>query len=187
MRHAFSRSSRATLLLVGALVFSACSGSVNFSFGGQTPAEAAVELIEGEAMGQRLGIDQLTNAVCVEPPDTEVGTVFPCTADSAGYAVVFDVELETEDRIFAAPTNVVEARLLAGYATSAVQALNDSNGFTLPEDVIDCGGTSIVLDADSQMICTLTDPENGAEYDAVLTVSDTDSGTFDVEIVDAAT
>ena len=186
MGHNLSRSPRAAVLLVGALVFSACSGSVNFSFGGQSPAEAAVELIEGAAMAQRLGIDLLTNVVCTDPPDTEVGTVFSCTADSAGNAVAFEVELEAEDRIFAAPSNVVEARRLTDYATSAVQALNDSNGFTLPEDAIDCGDASIVLDADSQMICTLTDPDNGTLYDAVLTVSDTDSGAFDVEIVDAA-
>jgi len=172
------------MLMVGALVFSACSGSASFSFGGQTPAEVAVDLIEGDAMAQRLGIDGLTSAMCEDPPDTEPGTVFPCTAQSAGKTVEFEVELEVDDRIFAAPTNVVDARFLGDYETSAVQALNDANGFTLPVDSIDCGDSSVVLDTDNLMICTLTDPENGTVYDAVLTVLDTNIGAFDVEIVE---
>ncbi len=172
------------LVLAVVLFSSACSGSVDFSFGGQTPAEAAVELIEGDEMAQQLDIGVITEAVCEDPADTEVGTVFTCTATNEGETVEFDVELEPDDRIFASPTNVVDQSFLVDYATSAVQSLNSANGFTLPDDAIDCGDRTVVLDADRQMTCKLTDPDSGIEYDAVLTVTDTESGSFSVEIRD---
>ena len=181
-----SRSAVPAILVAVALLVSACSGSVEFSFGGQTPAEAAIELIEGDEMALRLGIDDLTGAVCDDPPDREIGTVFNCTATSGGKTVEFDVELEAEDRIFAGPTNVVDRTVLGNYATSAVRSLNSANGFELPDDAIDCGTQTVVLDSDRQMICTLTDPDNGDLYDAVLTVRDTEQGTFAVEIVERA-
>lgn len=171
----------ATLLVV--LFSTACSGSVSFSVGGQSPSEAAIELIEGDAMAQRLGIDDITGATCDEPTSEDVGTIFRCTATSDAKTVEFDVEIEGDDRIFAGPTNVVDKNLLPDYEVSAVQSLNDANGFGLPEDAIDCGERTVVLDAERTMICELTVPETGEVFDAAITVSDTELGSFSVEIV----
>jgi len=167
----------AALLLAGA-----CSGSVSFSVGGESPAEAAVDLIEGDAMAQRLGLDDISDAVCDEPAEEEVGVIFECTATSGGNTIEFDVEIEAEDRIFAGPTNVVDGALLPDYEVSAVQSLNAANGFSLPDDAMDCGDRTVVLDAERTMICTITEPETGTVYDAALTVSDTETGAFSVEI-----
>lgn len=169
-----------------ALILGACSGSVEFSFGGQTAAEAAVDLIEGDAMAQRLGLDMLASASCDDPVDDNVGTVFMCTADSQGETVTFDVTIEDDDRIFAAPTNVVGREFLVDYERSAVAALNNENDFTFTDNAMDCGDQSVVLDADRQMWCALTFEETGTVYDAALTVRDTELGTFSVEIVDVA-
>lgn len=166
-----------------ALLATACGGSVSFSVGGQSPSEAAVELIEGDAMAQRLGIDDITGAMCDEPTSEDVGTIFRCTATSDAKTVEFDVEIEADDRIFAGPTNVVDKDLLADYEVSAVQSLNDANGFGLPEDAMDCGERTVVLDAERTMICALTEPETGEVFDAALTISDTEVGAFAVEIL----
>ena len=178
---------RLACLLVGfAVVASACSGSVDFSFGGQTPAEAAVDLIEGEAMAQRLGIGPITQAVCQDPVDQEVGTSFPCTAQSGGMTVDFSVVLEEDDRIFAGPTNVVDSFALTRLETVAVQELNRQNGFTLPQDALECGDGSVILDPNQQMTCALTDPDSGTVFDALVTVTNTDTGDFNIEIVGEA-
>lgn len=180
------RFARTAVVLFLALVASSCSGSVEFSFGSQTPADAAVELIESDGMAQRLMLDSITGAICEDPADEEDGTVFPCTATSGGETIEFDVTLEPEDRIFAAPTNVVAATFMGDYATAAVQALNSENGFTLPEGSMDCGTESIVLDAKREMTCQLTNPDEGVVYDAVLTVRDVNLGTFGVVIAGIA-
>lgn len=174
----------AGLAVVGG-IGAACSGSVNFSVGGESPAEAAVGLIEGEAMAQRLGIGAITDAVCDDPGVEEVGTVFGCTAISDGKTVEFEVEIEAQDRIFAGPTNVVDRGLLPDYERSAVESLNAANDLSLPVDAMDCGGRSVVLDAQRTMICELTDSESGVVYNAALTVADTATGAFSVEVLDA--
>ena len=175
----------ATLAVV-ALAASACSGSFEFSVGGQSLTEAAVELIEGDAMRQRLNVEPITDATCVEPATEEVGVVFECQALSAGTEIQFEVELESETQIFASPVNVVEASLVNAYATSAVDALNAENDFTLAAGSLDCGSRSVVLDADNKMYCLLDDPATNTQYDVELTVRDLDRAQFGVQIVGVA-
>ena len=165
---------------------SACTGSVDISFGGKTPAEAAVELIEGDTMAEQLGVGPIADAVCQAPLNQDVGTVFTCTAQSEGQTMNFDVVLEEDDRIFAGPTNVIDSAALPLLETAAAQELKSQNGFALTEDAMDCGDSSVILDANQQMPCALTNPDNGVVFDAVVTVTDTETGTFDVEIVGEA-
>lgn len=173
-------------LVLLAVVVSACTGSVDISFGDQTPAEAAVDLIEGDAMAQRLGVGPITEAVCQDPLNEDVGTVFTCTSQSEGQSINFDVLLEEDDRIFAGPTNVMDSLALTRLEAVAVQELNGQNNFTLPEAAMECGDRSVILDANQQMTCALTDPETGVVFDALVTVTDTAAGTFDVQIVGEA-
>jgi len=174
------------MMLAVVLALGACSGSVEFSFGGETASEAAVDLIEGDAMAQRLKIAAITNAVCEDPAVEEVGTVFGCTAESDGTTVLFEVEIEEGDRIFAAPTNVVDESFIAEYEASAVEALNRAEGFTLAAADLDCGDVSVVLDENSQMFCLLSPSDVVESYDAVLTVTDTISGAFSVDVIGVA-
>ena len=172
------------ILVVGVLVVlgAACSGSVQFSFGGQSAAEAAVDLIESEEMAQRLMVDPITGAMCDDPPNEDEGTTFACTATSGEDVVEFEVLIEPDDRIFAGPTNVVSADQFQQYEEGAVDALNAQNDFLLELDSIDCGRESVVLDNTRQLDCVLTDAD--VQYETVITVTDTIRGVFEVEILD---
>jgi len=179
-------TSRAPLLqvLFVALLAAACSGSVNFSFGGETAAEAAVDLIEGEAMAQQLMTGPITGAVCNEPASQAEGTTFLCTATAQEKVIEFSVLIEADDRIFAETTNVVVSAGMDSLETSVVQALNDANGFGLALDALECGDDAVVLDADRNMMCLLTDASDGVVYNTQITIGDTSRGDFNVEILD---
>lgn len=161
----------------------ACTGRVDISFGGQSPAEAAVELIEGEAMAQRLEVLAITNTVCEDPADEEVGATFECTSDSDGQTINFEVRIEEDDRIFAGPTNVIGTAPLLRLETASVQALNRENDFSLPEDSMDCGDDAVILDSEMQMTCLLADPSTDVTYEVLVTVTDVNAGDFSVVIV----
>ena len=174
------------LVILFAVVSASCTGSVDISFGGQTPAEAAVDLIEGDAMRQRLGVDPITDAVCHDPISEDVGATFECTAASAGQTIFFEVIIEEDDRIFAGATNVVSEAGVGVLETVAVQELNNQNDFTLPADAMECSDGAVILDADQQMTCLLTDADTGLVFEALVTVTDIATGRFNVEIVGEA-
>lgn len=185
----FTPSSLALLavtLLVLTLLAAACSGSVNFSVGGQSITDAAEELIESDEMFRRLNVDPIVDAVCDEPEVEAVGEVFACTATSGDNEINFEVQIDSEDSIFASPTNVLEDRVVPAYAASAVDALNTQNGFSLSEGSLDCGAKSVVLDADNKMQCLLTDPATDTVFNVELTVRDLETAAFGVEIIDVA-
>lgn len=171
-------------LFAVAVLASACAGSVEFSVGGQTVTEAAEELIESDEMFQRLNVEPIVDAVCAEPAVQEVGAIFECTATSGENQIVFEVDIESESRIFAGPKNVIDSGLLDAYAQSAVDALNAQNDFTLPDGSIDCGDRSVVLDADNKMYCVLDEPTTNTTFSIEFTVRDIETAAFGVEIVE---
>lgn len=173
---------RLLTVVVVVLTFSACSGSFEFSTS-QSATDAALDLIEGDAMMQRLNVEPISDAECIEPEAEDVGVIFECTALSGGNKINFEVEIEPEERIFAAPTNIVAAQWLETYTTSAVENLNAQNGFSLPLDSLDCGDKSVVLDAENKMYCVLDDPSTNTLYNVEFTVRDIEQGTYGVEIV----
>ena len=164
----------------------ACTGSVEFSFGGQDPVEVAVELIEGTAMAQRLGVDPISGVTCDDPPNQAVGTVFACRGESAGQQIDFDVLFDDEDSIFAGPTNVVDPAGLERLENVAVEQLNSENGFQLPLEAMECGDGGVILDAEMQMLCALTEPDTGTVFDVLVTVTNTESGAFSLVVVGEA-
>ena len=177
-----SRLVRYGLFLAAGVFLASCGGDDQLSFGDRTPAEVAIELIESEAMGQRLGLDQLADATCVDPAEALVGTTFPCSADSDGKQVDFVVTLDGDNELFAGPTNVVAALDVASLEGDAVRSLNASNGFDFPEDAIECGNRSVVLDESQVMPCVLTDPATGATFDVPITITNMDVLAFTVEV-----
>lgn len=182
----WGRNTSLIAVVLIALVSVGCSGSFEFSVGGQSPAEAAVGLIEGDAMMRRLNVDPITDATCDDPVTAEVGVIFECRGTSGDSQITFEVEIEAEDKIFAGPTNVVDGSVLDAYADSAVDALNAQNGFSLPDGSLDCGDRSVILDAENKMYCLLDDPATNTTYDVELTVRDVELATFGVEIVAVA-
>lgn len=171
------------LVAVAALA-SACSGSVDISFGGESPDETAVDLIEGDEMAGLLGLGPITNAVCEPAPNSDVGTTFPCVADTNDGLLEFDVEIDREDHIFATATNIVGPDTAARLAVAAVQALNDSQNFGLPEDSIDCGDNATLITDPLLLECALTSPDTTDVYDTIIEVTDLSDGSFTVDVAD---
>lgn len=178
---ASDQRSRFTALLVtvmAVLLASACS----FSLGGESPAEAAVDLIEGDFSDQ-FGL-VLTNASCDDPPSEDIGTTFECRANLGEAVVLFDVEIDAEDHILARSTNVVypEQQVAIGEAIADSFANQGVEG--LSADALDCGGEIIVLGSEMSFVCALTEPGSGDVYDTSIRINDIENLTFDFVVAD---
>jgi hypothetical protein len=170
-------ATRAKAALVSALLLavSACSGSLSFSIGGESVEDAAEALIEGD-LATQLGLE--LTATCPEVADPEVGTEFSCTATTAdGETVQFDGVVDREDHIEVVTLNVIPADLLGEYAAAGADTVEASVGFPV---VLDCGTDPVVLDASNEMECTLAAADGTDATTAVLTVTDIDTGDFDI-------
>ncbi|MFK8022988.1 MAG: hypothetical protein AB8G26_03400 [Ilumatobacter sp.] len=88
---------RRTLLAVPVLVLvAACSGTENFR------SQTEAYLNDDSEVEQNMGGD-VTDAECVEPENTDVGTRYTCTAVVDGVTVGFDVEITEADRFVVTP------------------------------------------------------------------------------------
>ena len=162
------------------VVLSAC-GVSTFSSPDGSASDVAEQLIESQALAQRLGLDQMSDASCVEPPTEEIGEQFVCTARLGEDAVLFNVLIDDEESVFAQPVNVVTGDLVQDFARDALVRLNEDNGFDFPAGSLDCGTASVILDDRQSMMCVLTDPESGVQFDTTLQVN-ARNGTFAVEV-----
>ncbi len=84
-----------------------------------------------------------------------------------------------------ASTNVLLAEDMPTLEVAAVDALNTEFEFGLGPDDIDCGSELVVLDASQTLVCGLTETATGDVYDATLTITDIDTGAFDIAIADS--
>lgn len=162
------------------IVLAAC-GPGTFSSPDGSATDVAEELIESQALAQRLGLDQLSEASCVEPLTEEVGEQFVCTSRLDDRAVLFNVLIDDKESVFASPVNVVTGDLVEDFARDALVRLNEDNGFDFPAGSLDCGTASVILDDRQSMMCVLTDPESGVQFDTTLQVN-ARNGTFAVEV-----
>ena len=169
-----------------ALSIVAVSGcSAEFSIGGQSPEDAAVDLIEGELADQ---IGQPLTGACDDVDDPEVGTAFDCTGTTAdGDVIDFVTLIDEEDHISVDSVNVVTAEAVGRFEAAAVEALGAETGVDLDPAAIDCGDGSVILPPSGDMSCTVTDPTDGTVYEATLTVNDLDTGDFDIQVGDPLT
>lgn len=141
----------------------------------------AIDLIEGEIADQ-IGLGDL-DAECPENDGLEVGDTFSCTATLPdGRIVSFEGELDREDHIFVAPTNVIASEtlpdleeLLAGEVASTIDV-------PVSADQVDCGPDAVVLDPDGVMVCAITDTDTGDVYDLTITWTDLSAVEFSWEL-----
>jgi hypothetical protein len=162
-------------------VLAGCSGSASFSFGtGDSPEGVAEELIEGE-LADQIGIGALV-ASCESPGTEDVGTTFVCTGAAGDTVVDFAAEIDREDNVSVVTTNVVLAEDMVALESAGVQVLNDEFDLGLAEGAIDCGETAVVLAASNELTCALTDTATGDVYDTTFTITDIQSGTFDIDV-----
>ncbi|MEZ5281725.1 MAG: hypothetical protein R2770_14790 [Acidimicrobiales bacterium] len=160
----------------------ACSGSVDFSIGGKSPEDVAVELIEGE-LSDQIGVE-LTGE-CPELEDPEDGAVFECQGLAAdGRVVHFEATIdEAEEMVNLVSTNVVSPDNLSLLEADAARLLGEQVGADLPAENYDCGDGPTIVPDSGELDCALTDPSNGDVYDSVLTL-DLQTGSFDISVAD---
>jgi hypothetical protein len=172
-----------TAVLGAAAGLTACSADVDFSIGGRSPDDAAVELIEGE-LSEALGIGM--TGECDEVDDPDIGTSFECTGTTDdGRVVEFVTLIDADDHILVDSTNVVVADAVPAFEAAAAEAVAAEVGAAVESSAVDCGAESVVLGADATMACTITQAASGDVYDMTLTVTDLDAGAFDIAIADA--
>jgi hypothetical protein len=165
---------RATLAVAALLFAAACTG-------GGTYESTAVDLIEGD-LEESIGLGSL-DASCTEPATDTIGTEFVCsaTAGDAG-TIEFIAVIDSEDHVQVRSTNLVNAERLALIEVGAVEILNEEFDLVLPDDSIDCGAESVVLDGADSIACAFTQPETGDVYDTVITITDEANGLIEIDV-----
>ncbi|MDH4146199.1 MAG: hypothetical protein OEY23_13640 [Acidimicrobiia bacterium] len=168
-------------VLVGVLALAGCSGSFSI---GANPAKASEDLIEGD-LADQLGFE--LTASCDKPESDEIGSTFNCTGTAEdGRVVEFVSERTAKDAVNLNTANVLVASDLEQLELASVQILEREVGLPLGVENFDCGRDAIVLDAGHEFVCALTDPTDGAVYDATLTLPDiTDINSLSVEVAPA--
>lgn len=149
---------------VAGLVLAGCSGD---------PQETATSVIEGELAAQMgLGV---AAAECDEPASREVGSTFACTATTDdGEEIRLVTTFEDDDRIFVQTTNVVLAAEVPLLEKDAAMVLGAESGVAITPGDVECPDRTVVLDADDQMLCRITDPTDGTSYELIVTMRDFD-------------
>jgi hypothetical protein len=166
------------LLVTFALVVSACSVSGEISLGTPTIENATEDLIE-DTLADQIGLGEL-DATCTKPASDDVGTRFLCTATTDdGRTIELQAEVD-EDGSFVETTNVVLADKIPEITATIVTQVEELSGLDLDDDALDCGSKSLIVDADNQVVCQITDPV-GDVFDTYITFNglDTDDPSFD--------
>ncbi len=166
------------LFVTFVLVVSACSVSGEFNVGTPTIENATEDLIE-DTLADQIGLGEL-NARCTKPASEDVGTRFLCTATTEDGRTI---ELQAEgdgDGAFVETTNVVLAEKISEIESVIIAQVEELSGLDLADDALDCGSKSLIVDADNQVVCPITDP-TGDVFDTYITFKglDTDDPTFD--------
>ncbi len=169
------------LTLAFALVASACSASAEFSIGTPTIENQTEDFIE-ESLAEQIGLGDLI-ANCSKPSSQDVGTRFLCTADTEDGQTIELQAVVAEDGSSVKTTNVVLAKNFPEVAATVIQQVEELSGVTLPQDALDCGATSVIVDDANEIVCQLTD-STGAVFETTITFNglDTDSPTIDFSV-----
>lgn len=142
-----------------ALVVVACSTT--------EPDVAAVDLIEGD-LTEQIGLGPLSGD-CDDPTDTSTGDEFSCTGTTDdGEIIQFTAVFESDDEVFIYPTNLVVDSSL--FEAEAATTLGPELGIEIDPAQIECPEGTIVLDAEGQMPCTITDAETGGVFPLTVTL-----------------
>ena len=154
-----------TGLALGGLIIACSASGTNF--------KTAAEKVINEEISKVAGLGQL-KGLCDKPANTEVGETFECTAETEdGETIAFIATIAKEDRVEVESTNLITPDGLEQIEAIAVQALEQEIGQTLGAENFDCGRKGVVIDVEKEgLICTLTDPDSGQEYDAEVDIPD---------------
>lgn len=154
-----TRSLLVALLVSGVVAVAACGGSAS---------ESGVEVIEGE-LGDEIGLGEL-DATCGDPDALSEGETFTCTATTGDdQTIEFLGTMTSDDEFEIVTTNLLTAEDVEVVREEAARVLSAEVGAEILPADIECAEGSVVLDAEGDFMCTITDTATGDVYD--LTVS----------------
>lgn len=122
---------------------------------------------------------------CEPPARQDVGTEFPCRADTEdGRTVQLVATIAVDGELEVTATNVIVAADVTRIEDRAVEILREQTELVVERANFDCGDTSVIIDVAAEvMACTYTDPATGAAHDATIDIADlTDLYTFSVDV-----
>ncbi|MCP3936650.1 MAG: hypothetical protein GY708_14890 [Actinomycetia bacterium] len=159
-------------------LLAACSGSVEFSIGGDSPEEAATKVIEGD-LADQLGLSLAADCPDVEDPVD--GDAFTCTATTEDGSIVhFDATIdEAAQEVSVVSTNTLEASELE---RAIAEVTNDDLGSALTPGDIECGEGSVIVAVDDSVVeCQIADPATGEHFALAAEVDLSEDRVVDIE------
>jgi hypothetical protein len=166
-------------VLVLALAVTGCSFSASV---GGSPTSAAEEVIEDDLAAQ-LGFGEI-EAECGEPPNEDEGATFLCTSETDHGLVRWEATMAEEDTVNVQSLNVLVEDDVAALEVAAAAEIEQVVGLPLGTEHFDCGAAPVVLGAEDQVVCALTDPADGDVYDTTVIITDMSSGAFEFEVAE---
>lgn len=92
--------------------------------------------------------------------------------------------IEDEETVSVTSTNLLDDSDLRALEAGAVSELEAEVGARLGVENFACGAGPIVVGQDGAVPCVLTDPQSGDIFDSTLTITDFESGTFDIAVAE---
>lgn len=149
---------------------------------GDSPEALAERLIEGDLAAQ-LGLSDVV-ADCMSPASREPGATFTCTSLTDIGEIRWDARLDDEETVSVTSSNLLDDSDLRALEAEAVSVLETEVGATLGVENFTCGTGPVVVGQDSAVPCLLTDPQSGDIFDSTLTITDFETGAFDIVVAD---
>ncbi|NOX30253.1 MAG: hypothetical protein GXP35_09430 [Actinobacteria bacterium] len=164
---------RLGLAVATAILLASCGENLSFSIGGQSPEDAAIQVIEDD-LGPTLGWTLVATCDVDQP---EIGDEFRCTATNDSGEIAEFVVLVGDDEVNVNTTNIIANSALQGAEAAALDLIVNSTGVEYSEGSVDCGTASIVIPASGEVDCLLTELD-GSETEIYLYDINPDSGDF---------
>lgn len=163
------RTSNLSVVALGAAaVMLGCSASA-------TNYKAEAEKLIVETIAPDIGLGDLKSE-CEKPAKDSpaVGDTFDCTATTAdGDVITLVATVDKPNHINVNTSNLVAKDAAKRLGVAAVGLLEEQLGVTIGAENMDCGTTSLIVDAQApQIVCGLTNTTSGDVYDATITIDD---------------
>jgi hypothetical protein len=174
---------RIAVSLVFVALVSACSAEVSIGGSQDLDSEGAAGLVNDE-FEDSLGMGPLETR-CAVPNDLVEGDVFTCTSETAdGDVIEWSAVATSDSGADIQSENLLNEDTVEQLEGAVVDALA-AEGLPVVVEDIDCGTTTVVLGANNDLVCGLTDSSTGDVYDTTITIQDMDNLRFDVVVADA--
>ena len=142
--------------------------------------ETSERIIQGD-IADLIGQGDLS-PVCPEVQNPLPGTVFQCSANASENRIVYvNGLIENDGRVSLATSNVLIPNDLPVFEQAAVSWLDNRIEGVVPSTAVDCGTSSIILNANKVIRCRY-EPTPGDARDIKIRINDLASRSVEVEV-----